>query len=458
MGSLNVGQRFIRYYRDNGFKILDRGSLLAPSVPMTFVGSAGLIQIESAIEQGEDRAGECYVLLQTCFRHFDLAKVGQSPVHLSLFEMGGAFSFGQERRENDLGKIWNFLTSELGFHQRQIWATYFSGGKLDGHEFEKDVETAQAWRNIGLHPSRIVGLGTKTNFWKQGGGIYGKERFRKCGPTTELFVDRGLPCDRGAACQPDCGCERFIEIANVLFIHSLIDQMTQLLSPLITPFTETVIGVERVTMSLQQKPSVFDIECLAPLVRLIRSCHQTMESSGSNKPARSEQVVADHIRALLFLTADGAPPPGKGGRARIMRMLIREVIACQKILGISDVSFVPNLVNAAFDLYQGQYAGLGEGRERLLTYFASEGRRFEQTLSVGRRRLDRIIQRGGNGSISGEQALNLVKGHGFPFSLLEVTLAQRGIELDKQEYWNAHRQWRRKVVGAGQSGGADKVL
>jgi alanyl-tRNA synthetase len=446
MHSSDIGQRFIHYYQENGFQVLPQGSLLDPSVPMTFVGSAGLTQIESEVERGEDRAGERYVLLQTCFRHFDLEKVGKSPVHLSLFDMGGAFSFGQVSKEDILSKIWGFLLGELGLREEQIWATYFAGGEVDGYRFEPDGAVAQAWHTVGLPPSRIVGLGIDVNFWKQGGGISGKERFRKCGPTTELFFDRGPQWACGPACQPGCRCGQFVEIANVLFIHSQIDQLTSLLNPLVTPFVETVIGVERLAMLSERQSSVFEVECLAPLVRQVQSSRRATTSPTEMK---SEQVIADHIRALLFLVADGAPPPGKGGRARIIRMLIRGILTHQKILGITESSFVPNLIDTALKLYHCQNPRLMRGRGHLLTYFAIESNRFERTLSVGYRQLDRLIQRGGNGTISGKQALELEKHLGFPFSLLEATLARRGIKFDRREYWEEHARWRSAVVRAG---------
>jgi alanyl-tRNA synthetase len=62
---------------------------------MTFVSSAGLAQIKISIEHSAEQHRERYVLVQSCFHHFDLEKVGQNPVHLSLFEMGGAFAFGK---------------------------------------------------------------------------------------------------------------------------------------------------------------------------------------------------------------------------------------------------------------------------------------------------------------------------------------------------------------------------
>jgi alanyl-tRNA synthetase len=448
MHAVDVGQQFIRYYAGHGFQVLPRGSLLDPAVPMTFVGSAGLTQIESEIDEGRDHAGKRYVLVQPCFRHFDLEKVGKSPVHLSLFEMGGAFSFGQTDREDTLGKIWDFLTNELGLRPERLWATYFAGGDLDGHEFGPDEDTFDTWRKIGLPSSRLVGVGTKLGLWKQGGGLSDKERLRKCAPTTELFFDRDPQGCCGPSCQPGCKCGRFIEISNVLFIHFQIDMETKSLQSLSTPFDETVIGVERVALALLEKPSVFDLPGFAPLVRTVLSFPRAADFLEPSEQTGSAQVIADHIRALLFLTADGAPPPGKGGRRRIMRKLVRNIVAHKKVLGITEVSFIPSLIDAALDLYQPQYSYLAAARKPMLTHFSTEKRHFERTLAAGHRQIDRYLKHEGNGHITGQQALVLVKRHGIPFALLEAILARRGIELDEEEYWEAYTQWRRSLPEA----------
>jgi alanyl-tRNA synthetase len=439
MRSFDVGQRFLRYYQDNGFKFLPGTSLLDPSVPMTFVMSAGLGQIEALAEQGNQN-GNRYVLLQKCFRHFDLDKIGKSNVHLSLFEMPGAFSFGQDSREKTLERIWLFLTEELGLDRRRLWATYFAGGEILGHQLDADEETCRAWQRIGLPSSRIVALGVDDNFWKQGAGISGKV-LRKCGPTTEVFFDHGPEWGCGPDCRPGCGCDRFIEFVNSLFIFSRVDEKTQSLITLDEPFTETVIGNERAAMLLQGKSSVFEIESIAPLIEWVQSFHKRRFSHAVDG-VKSERVIVDYIRALVFLTADGAPAPGKGGRHRIMRMLIRGALTHQKVLGIADPSFVPSLIDATAQLYQSDYPEVKEGHTRLLTYLATEVERFEKTLSKAHRQLDRLIQREGNGSISGEQALKLVKNHGFRLPLLEFTLAQKGIQFSRQEYEQALARWR----------------
>ncbi len=445
LSPFEIGQRFIRFYQSCGFEVLPRGSLLDPSLPMTFVGSAGLTQIESAIEEGEDRSGERYALLQQCFRHFDLEKVGQSPVHLSLFEMAGAFAFGEEHKGDALRKIWSFLTNELGLGKNQLWVTYFAGGELGERQFGADTETFQAWNDIGLSQTQIVGVGIEVGFWKQGGGLSGKERFRKCGPTTEIFFDRGLQYRCGPTCQPGCKCGRFIEIANVLFISLQFDEATQSVRLLVTPFAETVIGVERVAMAVQKKSSVFEIENFASLLKVVKGCRESTTSCDSFNVATNERIIADHIRALLFLVTDGAPRPKKGGQSRIIRTLIRGILTHQKILGITRTEFISILVDAVLDLYQKQYPDLIKGQTRLLEYVEMEKRSFEKTLSACYQQLNKVLRLCVNNSINGRQALELVKRYGFPLPLLAMELSKLDISFNQQEYWQAYTHWRQMV-------------
>src|SRR4030042_5042018 len=101
------------------------------------------------------------------------------------------------------------------------------------------------------------------------------------------------------------------------------------------PFTETVIGTERVAMILQNVPSVFETNAYRPIIDMIH-LFVTPDGLPTNLIRESEWVIADHLRALYVLIADDAPPPGENGRERIMKLLIRGIITRQNILGIGS--------------------------------------------------------------------------------------------------------------------------
>jgi alanyl-tRNA synthetase len=272
----------------------------------------------------------------------------------------------------------------------------------------------------------------------QGGGIDGQESNRKCGPNTELFFDRGESLRCGAECRPGCRCGRFIEFANSLFIFAEVDEETGTLHLMERPFNETVIGTERVAMILQGKPSVFETDCLQPLVDKVQFFCNGLESNDLTE--RAKQIISDYIRALLFLVTDGAPPPGKGGRQRIVKLLIRGALTQQRILGISDSAFLPELIDTIIATHSEQYPELAGGRQPLLDYFACERVCFEETLQRGYRQLERMIQTDQRAP-NEDQLVDLVKRHGVPLPLIEAALRQRGIAFQERAYQNALAKW-----------------
>lgn len=441
-----IGQRFVEYYKNGEYQVIPRGSLLDPSVPMTFVGSAGLAQIETFSQYNTAYGGKHYVLLQPCFRHFDIDQVGCSPIHLSLFEMGGAFAFGDTDRETTLSLIWNFFEDELGIDTNHLWVTYFAGDTLGRQELAEDTKTRQAWSRLGVPDTRQVGVGLDGGFWRQGGGLDGESRLRKCGFTSEIYYDRGVEWQCGPACGPNCRCGRFIEVANVLFIHTHYDRQVGTFVPLKTPFDETVIGIERVGLILENKASMFQLNDFEFLIELLRNTDKEQQADLSDEVVHSLGIIADHVRALLFLVADGAPPPGKGGRARIIRSLIRGVFTHQRVACRPDLSFVAILVDRLIDLLGPTYPHLGAGRDQLIGYFVMEQTRFNHTLVTAHRKLDRMVSANSYNCLTGQQILHLVKNEGLPLALLESTLRLRGIHYDVQEYQSIYHVWRRDHV------------
>lgn len=440
---MDTENHFVGHYQALGAQVLPGSSLLDPAIPMTYVMSAGLSQVESASAYSAIHAGERYVLMQICFRHFDLDKIGYSPFHLSLFHMGGAFHFGPTPRGITIGSIWRFLTETLAFDIDHLRVTCFTGGTLEGHELDADSETLRAWQTVGLPDAQIYDAGATANLWKQGGGITGEERYRKCGLTTEVFYDRGPAWACRPGCGPGCLCGRFIEIANVLFIRWAYDEITGNLSPLVTPFDETVIGVERITTALEGKSNVFELQDLKVLVDALRPyCKSTASNPGTG--VKSEWIIADHIRALLFLVADGAPPPGKGGRAGIIRKMIRTILTHQRLLGIQQSFFLVSLLDATLGYYSQRFPQLVRGRDRLLEYLAAETTRFERALAAGYRYLDRLVACSNDQTLHGEDGVQLVKHRGVPLALLEAELVRRSLRLDYTEFQLAYDHWEQK--------------
>lgn len=403
--------------------------------------SAGLAQVETSLVQAPSRDGDQFVLVQECFRHFDLDLVGTDGIHLSLFEMPAAFVFTPNGKEENIRQIWEWTTSVMGMEANQIWVSYFKGGKVLNEYVPGDEGTRHAWMKMGIPEDRIVGLGVSQNYWVQGTGISGMETSRKAGPNTELFYDRGVGRSCGPTCRPGCKCGRFVEFANTLHICRELDSTGTSLRPMTEPFAETVIGTERVAMICQGVQSVYDTDVYHPIIEAIRGLTCALDLPEPLLTA-SLRVIADHLRALYVLAIDGAPKPGKNGRQRIIKRLVRGVITRQIILGIELGRSLPILIDCIPQELNSHLQGTQEDRRRLKSYFSAESPKFLKTIERGLRQLERLLTENHGRSLSGHQIVHLEKKWGLPHSLTARILWDKGLIFSGQEYRDSLKEWK----------------
>jgi len=359
----------------DGFNPLPAASLLHASAPMSFVMSAGLIQIENELPKIVAEIGNQFAFTQPCFRHFDVKQVGNNTMHLSLFQMSAAFYMGSTQREKVLPRLWHFLTDVLGLESQHLWVTY-----LDDEVFGRDQQSYDCWRTIGVDKTHLMGLDQQHNFWRQRKSGQIARDGKKCGPHTEVFYERqnvSCHCDAGNAATikqriQSCRCGRFVEISNSLFIENYLNDQQQCI-PADTVFSECVIGIERLAMILQDVPTVYHISRFAAWRKAIQPLLPTApQHQNTLLLDKSVHIILDHLSAFVALINDGAPAPGRGGRARIMRNLARGAIT-QALLHDLDV----------MQLFQ----QLLDSHPRSLALLQQEYMRFAQTLERGKRKL-----------------------------------------------------------------------
>ena len=319
-----ISDAFLAHHQQDGFETLPPSSLLHPSVPMSFVMSAGLIQVENDLEEIVKQTGGKFAFTQPCFRHFDVKQVGLDTTHLSLFHMSAAFHIGCSERETVLPRLWNFLTEVLQLDKARLWVTY-----LDDDEFGRDQRTFDCWRNTGVDESHLIGLDQAHCFWRQRSTGQIASDGKKCGPHTEVFVERdGFVCgEHCVAGNPGaCRCGRFVEVSNSLFIENYVSD-DGLLIPADTVFAECVVGIERLAMVLQRVRDVHHVDRFDEWRERLRPL---LPDALSDEQEISVNLILDHISAFNKLIGDGAPEPGHGGRKYIMKRLARA--AFQKIV------------------------------------------------------------------------------------------------------------------------------
>jgi len=341
MDCTEIRQKFITYYKTKGFHFVPSLPLLQKNLPMSYVFSCTPPEPDSDADK--------FVRSQTCFRHFDVEAAGQDKLHLSLFEMSGAFRFGSENREKTTARIWQWATQVMGIDPERIWVSYFRGGKVgfnadspkDANRFlelPEDREIFQAWRKIGVSESRITALDAGHNYWVE--KTQNKEISVKCGPISEMFYDLGKHRACGKNCLPGCQCGRFIEFCNNRFISDTFNQKTGRMEKTETALAESVLGIERTAMIVQNVSSVSEIHSRQTIQKRIHA-FVTGKNMDDAFVKECEHVIADHLKALCILLAEGAPEPGRSGRARIMRTLIRKILTRKRMLGIEAEDFFP---------------------------------------------------------------------------------------------------------------------
>ena len=439
MRTSEIRQCFIDFFEAEGYQLLPKASMLDDSIPMSFVMSAGLVQVEQSLAKSRTGTGEKFMLIQDCFRHFDLDKVGTDDIHLSSFEMPGAFKFGPDGKVDTIRRMWHLSTDVFGIDENRLWASYFKGGVVLGNELQEDEVVRETWLELGLSPARVIGLGASDNYWLQGRGFNGGNIIQKSGPNTELFYDRGANRACSIQCQPGCKCGRFIEFSNSLFICYEVNPECGKFELLSDPFSETVIGIERVAMILQGTKSVFEVDSYQPLLDLIRGFIQVRDA---HVPWvwQSERVLADHLKALYLLVANDAPPPGKNGRERIMKLLVRRVITEQIRLEITSPDFLPTILDCISSKLPYPKEDWIQGR--VIEYFAGERERFQKTLDKGFQHLLKLLDDNHRVTLSGAQLVFLEKTKGIPSTLIKNLLTEKGLPFPESDYREALRNWR----------------
>jgi alanyl-tRNA synthetase len=457
----SIEASFLDFFHQRGYTSLPGSPLLDESIKMSFVMSAGLVQVERALQLTGQPLKRRFALVQSCFRHFDMMEgFGASPDHLSLFRMAGAFCFGRLERRARIAEVWDLLSTVYGLGMESLWITYFTGGCVWEHPFDLDTETFQSWMDIGIPAKRIVA--SEENFWKQSPlmGTSKEYPHLKCGPNCEIFFDRGEMFACGLACRPGCRCGRFVEFLNILFIGWEQDPDDNQIRPLADPFVEVVVGVERLAMILQGANSVYEIESFPLLLDVLEELSGKNTVQGEDRESQM-RLLADHLRSMLFLVADGAPRPGHGGRARIMRRLARNLLTSQIILDLPRSRetllspAIPQMLDILLDFYRTEHPFPGRPAprmleahpclvstpEKLLEFLETEASLFEKTIRRGLHTLDKLINRHPTRYLSGSEMLALVVSEGLPEAYLTWVLDQKQIHYSWEEYLLERRQW-----------------
>lgn len=406
--SAEIRRQFLDYFRAQEHTFVPSASLI-PEDRTVLLTIAGMLPFKPYFLGKKTPSYKRATSVQKCIRTNDIDNVGRTPRHHTFFEMLGNFSFGDYFKEEAIRFGWEFLTKTLAVPTDKLFITVF----------KDDDEAFDLWTKI-VDKSRITRLDEHSNFWASG-------PTGPCGPCSEIYYDYGPdPACKNPNCAPNCDCNRFVEIWNLVFMESNRDEQGKL-SPLPKKNIDTGMGLERISAALQGVRSNFETDLFTSILsQLDQLTGQSTLSSNKAEYNFSRHVIADHIRAIVFMIADGIYP-GNDGRGYILKKILRRAVRHGKRLGVK-LPFLDGLAHVVIDQYGAFYTELKENKAMILDIIKTEESNFVKTLGFGLNLLEDILKRAK--VVTGEDAFKLFDTYGFPLELTEEIALEKNVHVD----------------------------
>jgi alanyl-tRNA synthetase len=425
MTSDEIRERYLSFFEERGHQRTASASLV-PSAhdPSALLTVAGMHPLKPYFLGQEKPPAPRLTNCQKVFRTVDIDNVGNTTRHLTFFEMLGNFSFGDYFKDEAIAYAWELSLEVFGFSPADIWVTVFEGD--DGLGLGPDAEAIARWQQLGVPDERIVQCPRSENFWQAGPS-------GPCGPCSELYIDRGV--EHGSPNDlPGGENERFLEYWNLVFMQydqrPGADGTGSTLTPLPANNIDTGLGLNRMAAILQDKPSVFETDQFLPLVELGE------ELSGKrygeeHETDRALRILADHTRAMTFLTADGVVPSNED-RGYVLRRVMRRAIQQGRALAL-EPGFLVRYAEVVRELMAVTYPELREHAEATDMWLSAEEEGFGRTLAQGMATLHNYIEeareRGGS-TVPADDVFRLHDTFGFPVDMTNELLAEEGLTVE----------------------------
>ena len=445
MNTQEIRQKYLEFCQRNGHAIIERAPLILHNDPTTLFTGSGMQPLLPYLLGQDHPQGTKLADSQTCLRAQDIEDVGDNR-HTTFFEMLGNWSMGEYFKRQQIEWFFEFLTEIVGLDPHKIYVSCFIGD--DKNNIPRDDEAAQIWQEVfakkgieakiveldsaengdklGMQGGRIFFYNDKENWWSRGGGIDSTPIGDPCGPDSEVFYDFGEQHHDASFGQahPASDSGRFMEIGNQVFMqYRRLDDGS--FEPLKRKNVDFGGGLERIAAAAIDSPDVFKISLLKPIIKKLES----LSGKEYVTHTASMRVIADHLRAAVFLAVDGCVPSNKE-QGYVMRRLLRRAIRYSFDLGIEQ-NFLQEVVPVIADLYEADFPEVKENRESIIAVLVKEEKAFRQTLRKGLRQMQHYIDDG----LTGEELFMLYDTFGFPVELSTEEAYKQGIKLS--DNWRA---------------------
>ena len=423
MTSNEVRRKYIDFFKQKGHIEIPSASLVPENDASTLFVSAGMQPIAPFLMGEKHPSGNKLVNSQKCIRTCDIDEVGDK-THHTFFEMLGHWSLGNYWKNQAIKLSWEFLTEVLNLDKNKLAFSVFAGDENS----PKDKESADVWKSLGVPESRIVYLSKKENWWEPDGDS------GPCGPDTEMFywTDNAKPAPEKF--NPED--KNWVEIGNdVLMQYNKIakNKYQQAKQKNIDNGT----GLERLTAVLNNLDDNYLTDLFKPIIEKIQDLSDKNYSDGSEEDVKSIRIIADHLRAAVFILGDDAGiMPSNIDKGYVIRKLIRRAIRHGRMIGIQE-NFIHKIGEVVINLMQNVYLELEKNKNFILNNLKSEEKKFTKTLQQGLKEFEKLVLKCQDiqcQKISGENAFNLFQTYGFPLELTKELAKEKNLQVDENGF------------------------
>jgi alanyl-tRNA synthetase len=472
MSAQEIRQAYLKFFEERGHKVVPRASLVPQDDPTTLFTGSGMQPMIPYLLGEPHPDGKRIADSQTSFRAQDIEEVGDNR-HTTFFEMLGNWSLGDYFKKEQLPWFFEFLTETVGLDPARLYVSAFIGDSK--YDIPKDTETADIWKELfadkdidakdvemgsaskgselGMRGGRIFYYDSKENWWSRAGVPDNMPEGEPGGPDSEVFYDFGTPHDEkfGKECHPACDCGRFLEIGNSVFMT--YKKTKDGFEKLPKPNVDFGGGLERIAAAAINSPDIFKISLLKPIVEDL----EKLSGKDYEQHQNSMRVIADHLRAAVFLVADGVVPSNKE-RGYVLRRLMRRAIRYAFDLGIEQ-DLCEKVAPIVTELYLHDFPEIAEQEAKIIETFMREEKIFRQTLRKGLAVFGRTLMGKRAELVSGKPLIGaeiekitgadifmLYDTYGFPIELSIEEAFKREVPLEEgwQDDFNKHMEEQRQ--------------
>ena len=413
-----VRTAYLTFFKERGHRILPSSSLVPQNDPTTLFTSSGMQPMMPYLLGAKHPEGVRLADSQKCFRSQDIEEVGDNR-HTTSFEMLGNWSLGDYFKSEQIAWYFEFLTTILKLPKEKLYVTVFGGDQ----QFDKDTETVEIWKSLGILDDHIFPYDAKKNWWSRAGTPDEMPVGEPGGPDSEVFfefVQVAHDKKYGEKCHPNCDCGRFLEIGNSVFMTYLKTETG------FVPLKEKNIdfggGLERTLAAVNDNPDVFKTDLFAKPIAVIEDV--TKSKYDDNKQAF--RVISDHMKASVFLITDGVLPSNKLQGYFLRRLLRRLMIKMQELKGhidtpVKDDTYL-KIADSIFGTYKQSPYFENVDKNMVFKVIANERDKFGKTLELGLKKIDEV------------SPFDLYQTYGFPIEVTEELYKNRGKIIDRQDF------------------------